>query len=38
MIGMMKYLREDVVKKKEIMDMIVKCENKIKKRIKIGIK
>ena len=37
LIGLMTYFREAVVHTPEILDLLVKCENKIQTRIKIGL-
>ena len=37
MIGLMTYFREAVVNTQELLDLLVKCENKIQTRIKIGL-
>lgn len=37
LIGLMTYFREAVVNTQELLDMLVKCENKIQTRIKIGL-
>jgi pre-mRNA-processing factor 8 len=37
LIGLMTYYREAVVNTQEILDILVKCENKIQTRIKIGL-
>ena len=37
LIGMMTYFREAVVNTQEMLDLLVKCENKIQTRIKIGL-
>jgi len=37
LIGLMTYYREAVVHTQEILDILVKCENKIQTRIKIGL-
>jgi len=36
-IGLMTYFREAVIHTQEILDLLVKCENKIQTRIKIGL-
>jgi len=36
-IGLMTYYRESVVNTQELLDLLVKCENKIQTRIKIGL-
>jgi len=36
-IGLMTYFREAVINTQEILDLLVKCENKIQTRIKIGL-
>jgi hypothetical protein len=37
LIGLMNYFREAVVNTQELLDLLVKCENKIQTRIKIGL-
>lgn len=37
LIGLMTYFREAVVHTQELLDLMVKCENKIQTRIKIGL-
>ncbi|ORM40251.1 Pre-mRNA-processing-splicing factor 8 [Babesia sp. Xinjiang] len=37
LIGMMTYYREAVIHTNELLDLLVKCENKIQTRIKIGL-
>ena len=37
LIGLMCYYREAVVNTQELLDLLVKCENKIQTRIKIGL-
>ncbi|RMX51401.1 hypothetical protein pdam_00020809 [Pocillopora damicornis] len=37
LIGLMTYYRESVVNTQELLDLLVKCENKIQTRIKIGL-
>jgi len=37
LIGLMSYFREAVVHTQELLDLLVKCENKIQTRIKIGL-
>lgn len=37
LIGLMTYYRESVVHTRELLDLLVKCENKIQTRIKIGL-
>eukprot|EP00190_Bangiopsis_sp_CCMP1999_P005756 CAMPEP_0198726864 /NCGR_PEP_ID=MMETSP1475-20131203/3782_1 /TAXON_ID= ORGANISM="Unidentified sp., Strain CCMP1999" /NCGR_SAMPLE_ID=MMETSP1475 /ASSEMBLY_ACC=CAM_ASM_001111 /LENGTH=1179 /DNA_ID=CAMNT_0044488837 /DNA_START=100 /DNA_END=3639 /DNA_ORIENTATION=- len=37
LIGLMTYFREAVVNTQELLDMLVKCENRIQTRIKIGL-
>jgi pre-mRNA-processing factor 8 len=37
LIGLMTYYREAVVSTQELLDLLVKCENKIQTRIKIGL-
>src|ERR1700722_13447581 len=37
LIGLMTYFREAVVNTRELLDLLVKCENKIQTRIKIGL-
>jgi pre-mRNA-processing factor 8 len=37
LIGLMTYYREAVVHTQELLDLLVKCENKIQTRIKIGL-
>lgn len=37
LIGLMTYFREAVVHTEELLDLLVKCENKIQTRIKIGL-
>ncbi|UIZ20631.1 hypothetical protein KXD40_001180 [Peronospora effusa] len=37
LIGLMTYYRESVVQTQELLDLLVKCENKIQTRIKIGL-
>eukprot|EP01084_Bolivina_argentea_P006621 12562_1 len=37
LIGLMTYFREAVIYTKELLDLLVKCENKIQTRIKIGL-
>ncbi|KAG2180580.1 hypothetical protein INT44_003584 [Umbelopsis vinacea] len=37
LIGLMTYFREAVVHTRELLDLLVKCENKIQTRIKIGL-
>ena len=37
LIGLMTYYREAVINTQELLDLIVKCENKIQTRIKIGL-
>jgi pre-mRNA-processing factor 8 len=37
LIGLMTYFRESVVHTQELLDLLVKCENKIQTRIKIGL-
>uniref|UniRef100_A0A8C2TJA5 Pre-mRNA-processing-splicing factor 8 n=1 Tax=Coturnix japonica TaxID=93934 RepID=A0A8C2TJA5_COTJA len=37
LIGLMTYFREAVVNTQELLDLLVKCENKIQTRIKIGL-
>jgi len=37
LIGLMTYFREAVVNTEEVLDLLVKCENKIQTRIKIGL-
>ena len=37
LIGLMTYFRESVVHTEQILDLLVKCENKIQTRIKIGL-
>ena len=37
LIGLMTYFREAVINTQEILDLLVKCENKIQTRIKIGL-
>lgn len=36
-LGLMTYFREAVVNTQELLDLLVKCENKIQTRIKIGL-
>ncbi len=36
-IGLMVYFREAVVATNELLDLLVKCENKIQTRVKIGL-
>lgn len=36
-IGLMTYYREAVVHTQELLDLLVKCENKIQTRVKIGL-
>ena len=36
-IGLMTYFREATVHTQELLDLLVKCENKIQTRIKIGL-
>ena len=36
-IGLMTYFREAVIHTTELLDLLVKCENKIQTRIKIGL-
>jgi len=36
LIGLMTYYREAVVHTQELLDLLVKCENKIQTRIKVG--
>ncbi|KNE65750.1 pre-mRNA-processing-splicing factor 8 [Allomyces macrogynus ATCC 38327] len=37
LIGLMTYFREAVVHTRELLDLLVKCENKIQTRVKIGL-
>lgn len=37
LIGLMTYYREAVIQTQELLDLLVKCENKIQTRIKIGL-
>jgi pre-mRNA-processing factor 8 len=37
LIGLMTYYREAIINKEKMLDLIVKCENKIQTRIKIGL-
>ena len=37
LIGLMTYFREAVVNTQDLLDLLVKCENKIQTRIKIGL-
>ena len=37
LIGLMTYFRESVMNTRELLDLLVKCENKIQTRIKIGL-
>ncbi|KAH3880741.1 hypothetical protein DPMN_004663 [Dreissena polymorpha] len=37
LIGLMTYFRDAIVNTQELLDMLVKCENKIQTRIKIGL-
>ncbi|KAG5176712.1 NUC071 domain-containing protein [Tribonema minus] len=37
LIGLMTYFREAVINTQEVLDLLVKCENKIQTRIKIGL-
>lgn len=37
LIGLMTYFREAVIHTRELLDLLVKCENKIQTRIKIGL-
>ena len=37
LIGLMTYFREAVINTQELLDLLVKCENKIQTRIKIGL-
>lgn len=37
LIGLMTYYRESVVQTQQLLDLLVKCENKIQTRIKIGL-
>lgn len=37
LIGLMTYFRESVIHTEQILDLLVKCENKIQTRIKIGL-
>eukprot|EP00045_Choanoeca_perplexa_P015123 m.183370 g.183370 ORF g.183370 m.183370 type:complete len:2331 (+) comp16894_c0_seq1:103-7095(+) len=37
LIGLMTYFREAVVNTQELLDLLVKCENKIQTRVKIGL-
>ena len=37
LIGLMTYYREAVVHTRELLDLLVKCENKIQTRVKIGL-
>jgi pre-mRNA-processing factor 8 len=37
LIGLMTYYRESVIHTQELLDLLVKCENKIQTRIKIGL-
>ena len=37
LIGLMTYYREAVVHTQELLDLLVKCENKIQTRVKIGL-
>lgn len=37
LIGLMTYFREAVIQTQELLDLLVKCENKIQTRIKIGL-
>ena len=37
LIGLMTYYREAVVHTQELLDLLVKCENKLQTRIKIGL-
>ena len=37
LIGLMTYYREAVINTQEVLDLLVKCENKIQTRIKIGL-
>jgi len=37
LIGLMTYFREAVVSTQELLDLLVKCENKIQTRVKIGL-
>jgi pre-mRNA-processing factor 8 len=37
LIGLMTYFREAVIHTQELLDLLVKCENKIQTRIKIGL-
>ncbi len=37
LIGLMTYYREAVLHTQELLDLLVKCENKIQTRIKIGL-
>lgn len=37
LIGLMTYYRESVVQTQELLDLLVKCENKMQTRIKIGL-
>jgi len=36
LIGLMTYYREAVIHTQELLDLLVKCENKIQTRIKVG--
>jgi pre-mRNA-processing factor 8 len=37
LLGLMTYFREATVHTQELLDLLVKCENKIQTRIKIGL-
>ncbi|CAF2508116.1 unnamed protein product [Rotaria sp. Silwood2] len=37
LIGLMAYLRETIINIQDLLDLLVKCENKIQTRIKIGL-
>ncbi|CAF5145735.1 unnamed protein product, partial [Rotaria sp. Silwood1] len=37
LIGLMTYFREAVINTQKLLDLLVKCENKIQTRIKIGL-
>ena len=37
LIGLMTYHREAVIHTRELLDLLVKCENKVQTRIKIGL-
>jgi len=37
LIGLMTYFREAVIQTQELLDLLVKCENKVQTRVKIGL-